>query len=65
MQNIVRYSVLVAALMVVGAQAQAQEWCAYSPVRDMQFNCGYSSERACQSATRDVHAACTLDPFYG
>jgi hypothetical protein len=64
MRNILRFGVVISALLFVGANAQAQQWCTFNPVRDAQFNCGYSTELACENATKAAHGACTLDPFY-
>jgi hypothetical protein len=64
MRNILRFGVVISALLFVGADAQAQQWCTFNPVSDAQFNCGYSTELACEKATKAVHGACTLDPFY-
>jgi hypothetical protein len=63
MRHVLRYT-LFAVILFASASAQAQEWCTYNPVRDAQFNCGYSTEHACEQATKEAHGACTLDPFY-
>jgi hypothetical protein len=62
--TILRVSLAIAALLFAATCTQAQQWCAYNPVRDTQLNCGYSSEHACEKATKDSHGACTVDPFY-
>jgi hypothetical protein len=52
-------------LLLVSADVSGQRWCAYNLVRDARFDCGYSTEKACEAAIKDPQRACTRDPFAG
>jgi hypothetical protein len=52
-------------LLIADANAAAQHWCSYSAVRAAEFDCGYSTEKACEKVAKQSQRACTRDPFSG
>lgn len=65
MRALVMLGTVVSALLMADANAAAQRWCSYSAVRATKFDCGYSTEKACERAAKESQQACTRDPFSG
>ena len=65
MRALITLGVVASTLLITNANAAAQHWCSYSVVRSADFNCGYSTEKACEKAAKESQRACTRDPFSG
>jgi hypothetical protein len=66
MRAVASVKILVMSLLVISTgHAAAQSWCAYSQVREAELNCGYSSEKACEQATKPSQLVCMRNPFVG
>lgn len=63
MRILVGSGIIVIALFAdADGHAHAQGWCAFSPSRASQMDCGYSSHDDCQKSVRRAGVVCVPDP---
>jgi uncharacterized membrane protein len=65
MRALITLGAVASTLLFADANAAAQPWCTYSAVRATEFDCGYSTEKACEKAAKESQRTCTRDPFSG
>jgi len=64
MRTAMTLCVAFATVLLTSGELVAQHWCTYDVEQATVFDCGYSTEKACKAAAKEVPRSCTRDPFF-